>query len=90
MFKFQSNSLLREYLYVSNANEFIQMRDVSIQLPIKGVFILIELADLVHSYRVSIQLPIKGVFIPIFNRDVNSSHEFQSNSLLREYLYRMF
>ncbi len=37
---FQSNSLLREYLYVIQSSTVAVKFSVSIQLPIKGVFIL--------------------------------------------------
>ncbi len=60
---------------------------VSIQLPIKGVFILTSYNP-VYKVVVSIQLPIKGVFIPlVVSLGIGIESQFQSNSLLREYLY---
>ena len=65
---FQSNSLLREYLYVIMYTDVrAQSFFVSIQLPIKGVFILAELSRKNAVFIVSIQLPIKGVFIHWIN-----------------------
>ncbi len=75
-------------IYTSSTKSKLEFQSVSIQLPIKGVFIL-YLVD-VPRWRyewVSIQLPIKGVFILSFLMMSCNFYVFQSNSLSREYLY---
>ena len=60
---FQSNSLSREYLYLDTLAAVLVPVIVSIQLPIKGVFIHNQGTGVSLLILVSIQLPIKGVFI---------------------------
>ena len=88
---FQSNSLLREYLYsvaYSTCDTVVMFQSNSLLR--EYLYIVSPPAELEIPHNVSIQLPIKGVFIPLKFSGNLPHGVFQSNSLLREYLYWFF